>query len=64
MLNQQSQLWTEKQVREYAQIKSRNKIYNAIAEGLPVIRTGRLVRFRPESVVAFFEGKEQSEAAN
>jgi len=46
-------------VMQYAGLKSRNSVYRQIENGLPVVRCGRLLRFRPESVRDFFAGKEE-----
>lgn len=56
---QYQRLWNEKDVRKYAGFKSRNTLYTAIREGLPVIRQGRLLRFSPQSVIEFFKNKEE-----
>lgn len=51
-------LWTMKDVQQYGSFRSRNKVYDAIRDGLPVIRTGRLIRFNPERVIEYFNSKE------
>ena len=53
-----AELWTIEDVKRFGKFRSRNKIYDAIRDGLPVIRTGRSIRFRPESVVQYFNSKE------
>lgn len=58
MNSNSDKLLTMLDVMRFAGLKSRNSVYRQIEQGLPVVRCGRLLRFRPESVREYFSNLE------
>jgi excisionase family DNA binding protein len=56
-------LWSTEELARYLGCTSRH-VARLRADGLPVIRVGALVRFRPSRVVEWLEGRSRQQAGN